>query len=238
MYRYAEYCPLAATTDVIGDYWTPLIVRELLFGTSHFNQLVRNLPEISRSLLSARLRALERANIVVCRRQDPGKMTSYSLTEAGRELGVVLDAMNAWGSRWGNIIHDPEAEAEDEQRAATDVDPMGAICMLKSRIRVSELPARRILMEVVAVGRRSEARAWILCEHGGASLCFTPPAFPVDFYVRGENLAMYRIWRQQLTMEEAMRCRRIQVEGERDILRQFVAWFDASVHDIPQALSA
>jgi hypothetical protein len=93
-------------------------------------------------------------------------------------------------------------------------------------------------MEVVAVGREREARAWILCEHGGASLCFTPPSFPVDVYVRGENLAMYRIWRQQLTMEEAMRCHRIQVEGERDVLRQFVAWFDAAVHDIPRALSA
>jgi DNA-binding HxlR family transcriptional regulator len=238
MYRYAEYCPLAATTDILGDYWTPLIVRELIFGTNHFNQLVRNLPDISRSLLSARLRALERANIVVCRRAKAGKVTSYSLTDAGRELGVVLDAMNQWGSRWGNIIHDPEAEAEEEQRSATDVDPMGAICMLKSRIRIAELPHRRLLMEVVAAGRRGEARAWILCEHGGASLCFTPPSYPVDVYVRGENLAMYRIWRQQLTMAEAVRSRRIEIEGDRDVCRRFVTWFDGLAQQAPRALSA
>jgi ubiquinone biosynthesis protein UbiJ len=60
----------------------------------------------------------------------------------------------------------------------------------------------------------------------------------VDVYVRGENLAMYRIWRQQLTMAEAVRSRRIEIEGDRDVCRRFVTWFDGLAQQAPRALSA
>ena len=85
MYVYGEYCPVAATTSVMGDYWTPLIVRELLYGTCRFNQLARNLPNISRALLANRLKTLERSGVLTCVRNGRN-VTSYALTDAGRDL--------------------------------------------------------------------------------------------------------------------------------------------------------
>src|SRR5438067_13840145 len=59
MFKYHQYCPVARACEILSDRWTPLIVRELLLGSGHFNDLRRGLPHISRSLLVARLRHLE-----------------------------------------------------------------------------------------------------------------------------------------------------------------------------------
>ena len=142
MYEYASYCPVAATTSVVGDYWTPLIVRELLYGTVRFNQLARNLPSISRSLLSDRLRKLDRDGVVECERRG-SNVTSYNVTPAGRGLQAVIDAMNEWGTRWGHRDASPQA-----------LDPMLTICMMKDRMRVEELPDSRVVVEVGFQGRR------------------------------------------------------------------------------------
>src|SRR5215213_3014453 len=149
MYLYAKYCPVAATTKVMGDFWTPLIMRELLYGTSHFNQLARNVPGIPRSVLAGRLRNLERAGLVVCARGGERHLTAYGLTPAGRDLRPVIEAMDAWGTRWA-----APAPAPDE------VDPLILICMLKSRLRIRELPEERVVLEVVVSGVRA-GRAWV-----------------------------------------------------------------------------
>jgi DNA-binding HxlR family transcriptional regulator len=64
MYLYGQYCPVARASEILADRWTPLIVRELLAGLRHFNDLDRGLPGISRALLVERLRRLERMGVV------------------------------------------------------------------------------------------------------------------------------------------------------------------------------
>lgn len=215
MYAYANYCPVAATTSVVGDYWTPLIVRELLYGTCRFNQLVRNLPLISRSLLADRLRKLERAGVVECQRSGPNA-TSYVLTPAGLGLQDLLDAMNEWGLRWGRRDPNPE-----------NLDPVLVICMLKDRLRPAELPTERVVLEVLATGDQ-KARAWLLCETGGVSLCFDPPGFDVDVWVTGQVLTLYAIWLQNTTMTEALRRGEVEVSGSPRLTKAFARWFDGA----------
>ena len=64
MYKYGQYCPVAMATEILGDRWTLLIVRDLLAGARHFNELERGLPGISRGLLAERLRRLHRTDVV------------------------------------------------------------------------------------------------------------------------------------------------------------------------------
>lgn len=213
MYLYANYCPVAATTSVIGDYWTPLIVRELLYGTLRFNQLARNLPSISRSLLADRLRKLEQAGVIECER-SARNVTTYRVTEAGKDLEGLIDAMNDWGLRWGRREPNPD-----------DLDPVLVICMLKDRLRMEELPAQRVVMEVVATGQK-EARAWLVCEVQSASMCFDPPGLEVDLWVRGKIPALYSIWLQSSTMSAALATGDIDVEGPAQLARAFTRWFD------------
>ena len=76
MAEYHQYCPVARASEILADRWTPLIVRELLAGSRHFNAIQRGLPGISRSLLAARLRHLEDAGVL--ERVQGGGRTSAS----------------------------------------------------------------------------------------------------------------------------------------------------------------
>jgi DNA-binding HxlR family transcriptional regulator len=83
MHLYGQYCPVTRAAEILADRWTLLIVRELLADVSHFNELERGLPRISRTLLSERLRRLEQAGVVERRLAPRGKRTEYRLTEPG-----------------------------------------------------------------------------------------------------------------------------------------------------------
>ena len=99
-FRYDQFCPLARATEVLGERWTLLIVRELFVGPQRFSDLGRRLPGVSSSVLSSRVRSLEEDGVLV-RRQlpPPAASTVFELTELGRALLPVVIAMSAWGLR-------------------------------------------------------------------------------------------------------------------------------------------
>ena len=92
---------------MLGDRWTLLIVREMLHGVCRFNELERCLPGISRSVLSQRLRHLQRVGLVV--RDDLGGQpgAEYHLTPAGRDLRPVMQAVGDWAATWAFGEPDP-----------------------------------------------------------------------------------------------------------------------------------
>ena len=98
MSGYGQFCPIAKASEVLGERWTHLVIRELGAGSEAFNDLRRGLPLMSPSLLSARLKSLEAAGVV--QRTESGKSVRYTLTEAGRELKPIILAMGTWGRRW------------------------------------------------------------------------------------------------------------------------------------------
>jgi len=93
-------CSIARSLEVMGDWWTPLIVRDLHLGLIRFDELATDL-EISRNLLTTRLAALVEHGLVERLRysEHPPRYT-YHLTVAGQELVPVLAALTAWGDRW------------------------------------------------------------------------------------------------------------------------------------------
>jgi DNA-binding HxlR family transcriptional regulator len=82
MHLYGQYCPIARAAEILADRWTVLIIRELLADINQFNELERGLPHVSRTLLTERLRRLERTGILVRRIAPRGKPTEYRLTQA------------------------------------------------------------------------------------------------------------------------------------------------------------
>ena len=98
--QYHQSCPVAKTLEVIGDRWTLLVVRDLLRGTQRFQDLLGSLPGIAPNILSARLKLMEEHGLI--RRQfysDHPPRAEYALTDRGRELGMVVGALAAWGGR-------------------------------------------------------------------------------------------------------------------------------------------
>ncbi|MFI6833781.1 winged helix-turn-helix transcriptional regulator [Kribbella sp. NPDC050241] len=94
------HCSLAQSLEVIGDWWTPLILRDLYLGLNRFDQFVGDLG-ISRNLLTDRLSTLIAGGLV---RRSPYQENpvryAYELTDAGQELVPILLALTAWGDRW------------------------------------------------------------------------------------------------------------------------------------------
>ena len=109
MRSYAQYCPIAKASEILGDRWTLLIVREMLGGASGFNELQRGLPGISRSVLTDRLRSLERAEIIERRTGPKGRTLEYRLTPAGRDLEPVVQAIGEWASPGRSPIPAPRS---------------------------------------------------------------------------------------------------------------------------------
>ena len=93
MSSYGQFCPIAKAMDVLDERWTLLVVRELLLGSRHFNELRRGNPKMSPALLSKRLRSLERAGVI--RRDEVDGRTSYHLTACGLELRPVVEGLGA-----------------------------------------------------------------------------------------------------------------------------------------------
>ena len=95
MSTYGQFCPVAKAMELLDERWTLLVVRELLQGSAHFNDLRRGVPKMSPALLSKRLKSLARAG-VVDRAEIDGR-TTYWLTRCGQELAGVVEALGAWG---------------------------------------------------------------------------------------------------------------------------------------------
>src|SRR5262249_26943333 len=111
MQKYGQYCPVARASEIVADRWTPLILRELILGSHRFNDIERGLPGISRSLLASRLRDLEDSNIVERLPGVRSKVAEYHLSEAGKDLKTVIEALGGWGVRW--TFGDPKPEELD-----------------------------------------------------------------------------------------------------------------------------
>jgi DNA-binding HxlR family transcriptional regulator len=107
MKAYHQYCPVAHALDQVGDRWELLIVRELMLGQRRYTDLAEALPGIGSNILATRLRDLEEAGIVrKTKLPPPWAVTVYELTERGRELDSVLQALAAWGA---STLGPPEA---------------------------------------------------------------------------------------------------------------------------------
>ena len=94
--RYGQFCPIAKAAEILAERWMPLVIHELLAGSTHFSDIHRGVPLMSPTLLSHRLKELERAGLV--EPQPVGvKRREWRLTEAGLALGPVIHQMGEWG---------------------------------------------------------------------------------------------------------------------------------------------
>jgi DNA-binding HxlR family transcriptional regulator len=103
MKRYGQRCAVARALDVIGERWTPLIVRELLLGPKRYTDLIEGLPGIGTNVLASRLSDLQAHGIIEKHMlPPPAPAAVYELTESGRALAPVLRELRTWGSQYGS----------------------------------------------------------------------------------------------------------------------------------------
>ncbi len=98
-------CPVEVTLSLLGNKWKVLILRELFKRTKRFGELSRAISGISQKMLTQQLRQMEKDGLINRRvyAEVPPRV-EYSLTEIGKSLKPVLDAMHRWGSRYNDLI--------------------------------------------------------------------------------------------------------------------------------------
>lgn len=94
-------CPVACALDIVGDRWTLLVIRDMLFGRSRFKDFSASPEGIPTNILADRLQRLLRQGLAEQVPVEDGSLRfGYALTEKGRSLGPLLEAMRDWGLKW------------------------------------------------------------------------------------------------------------------------------------------
>jgi DNA-binding HxlR family transcriptional regulator len=207
---YGQFCPVAVASEIFAERWTPVILRELVLGSRRFNDIQRGVPRISRALLVKRLRELAAHGVIVSAGGE------YRLTEAGQELGEVVVHLGTWGARWTAPVRRDRLDAK--------------LLMwdMRRRIAVERLPAERVVVRFdfrgVPAGHKAPKTYWLVMERPEVDLCILEPGFEVDVYVDADLAALSRVWLGEIPIRQAMREGGINLNGERQAVRDFPSW--------------
>lgn len=217
---YRQFCPVAMSAEILCTRWTVVLLREMMAGSTRFNDLRRGVPRMSPALLSQRLKDLEHAGILarVLSRDEPG-LREYHLTRSGRELEPIVNAFGVWGQRW--VQSELSLENLDVQLLMWD---------MRRGINPTPMPKRRATIQFLFSDVPPAQRAWwlIVTPGEGADLCSVDPGFDVDLYVSCDLRTMTAIWMGLDTVRAALRDERMKLTGDRKLGADMQTWLGLS----------
>ena len=217
MPAYGQFCPVAKSTEILGDSWSMLIVRELLLGSTRFSALERGLPRISPTVLNTRLKDLERNGVLVKRPLNGQRGHEYRLTPAGRELSGVIDALAVWGMRW----------ARDEM-ADEDADVTFLMFDIQRNLITGALPDGETVLSFHFPDLTEFSRWWLVCNGSEIDLCYQDPGKDVNAYVSATSRDLIAIWMGDISTAAAFDSDRLTLVGEAVVCKAFRKWFPLS----------
>jgi DNA-binding HxlR family transcriptional regulator len=214
MYKYGQYCPIAKALEILGDRWTLLIVRDMLTGTRHFNDLERGLPGISRGLLAERLRRLQQMGVVnKIDRGNDRRRTEYQLSQAGEELQAVIGSLLTWGAHWA--FNDPEPN---------ELDPVLLLWWMRDRVRVDQLPQQRVVVQFDFKGAVNES-FWLVLTKEDVSVCLTSPGFELNVLITADLATYFKIWLGKIRFSDALDEGLVEIDAIPSLADTFPDWF-------------
>ena len=210
---YGQFCPIAKATELLGERWMLLILRELFLGSHRFSDLQRGLSRISPSLLTKRLKQLEDAGVLIRKPQSGRKGYDYYLTPAGKELQPLIGTLAVWGMRWARgQLNDNELDVEflmwDIQR----------------RINLDLLPDGETVFCFIFDDIERYKNWWIVIRDHSIDLCTENPGHDVNLYISSSLKSMIELWEGDLSFKEAKRKELIRTQGDRNLSKSMESW--------------
>jgi DNA-binding HxlR family transcriptional regulator len=203
MKTYGQYCPIARGSEVFAERWTPLILRNMHLGCETFSEILAGLPGMSRSLLSSRLRQLEREHVLT------HEASRYRLTTAGEELTDLALDLGTWGARWLD-------------NTAAHADPFIVLWVWHRTVTPENAPPGRVVVRF-DIRTRPRQRYWLLFEHGSAEVCVRPPGIE-DLIVETDPMTLMHLHMGRMTTSEAEARGSWIVTGPRRLARHLLSW--------------
>ncbi len=224
---YYQFCPVAMAAEILCTRWTMVLVRELVAGSTRFNDLRRGVPRMSRTLLAQRLRELEAAGIVE-RKPVPGSQSvDYLMTPAGRDLFPVVEAFGIWGQKW--VQAEPSLKNLDVSLLMWD---------MRRSIDPSPLPKQRTVLQFLFHDVPASKRNWWLVVEpsGDTDLCLIDPGFEVDLFVTTDLKTMTAVWMGLTTVKAS--ADKFEIHGRRDLAATMQQWLGLSPFAVQQKLAS
>lgn len=217
---YRQFCPVAMAAEVLCTRWTIIVLRELMAGSTRFNELRRGVPRMSPALLSQRLKELEAAGVIsrTASAVEPG-VVEYRLTRSGRDLAPVVDAVGIWGQRWVEAA--PSLE---------NLDPQLLMWDMRRNLDLKPLPKRRLVIQFLFAEQPTGLRKWwlIVDPETGVDLCPSDFGFDVDLYVSVDLRSMTAIWMGLDTVRAAVDEGRMLLTGPDEVASAMQSWLGLS----------
>jgi DNA-binding HxlR family transcriptional regulator len=215
MRSYGQYCPMARASELLAERWTLILVRNLLAGCRTFGDLRAGAPGIPKALLSARLESLTHAEIVVRRPRTSGRGWEYELTEKGRALRSVCEALGAWGAAWLEI--EPH-----------HVDPAYVVWATARLVDLEKVPQPGVTIRLDLSQGAGVRRFWMLLFAPRVEVCTTSLGRHEDLVVSTDPQTLADCNLRRTRLAAAMRTGRLQVSGPPALIRSLPSWIAAS----------
>lgn len=215
---YGQFCPVSMAAEILCTRWTVVLLREMLCGSTRFNDLRRGLPRMSPTLLSKRLKELELAGVIRTVPIAAGVM-EYHLTEAGEELRPIVLGIGFWGQRW-----------VESRLSLRNLDPTLLMWDMRRNLSPDPLPPRRCTIQFLYPELPEAKRDWwLVVESGAVDLCNFDPGFEVDLLVTSSLKTMTAIWMGLTRLDAELRTGQVQLDGDPAIARAMQVWLKLSV---------
>jgi DNA-binding HxlR family transcriptional regulator len=219
MAGYGQFCPMAKATEVIGEKWTLLVLRELFLGTTRFNDFQRAISRMSPTLLAKRLRHLEKCGIIIRKKLSGRSGYEYRLTAAGKELGPLIEILSVWGMRWARgRLTDDELDVEFLMRE------------LQRRLQSEHLPDGETVICLSFNELIKHKSWWLLVDGNVVDLCTEDPGKNVDLYINSSVRTIVEVWEGDLDMRAALRNGSIKAHGSRHLVQTMPDWFGVCMY--------
>lgn len=215
---YKQFCPVAMAAELLCTRWTMVLLRELVAGSTRFNDLRRGVPKMSPTLLSRRLKELEAAGVIERRPLKSEKgVFEYRMTASGKDLRPVVEAMGFWGQKW-----------VEARLSLKNLDPSLLMWDMRRNLNPSPLPDGRTVIQFLYRELPVSKRSWWLVveSHGGVDLCWSDPGFDVDLYVSTDLRTMTAIWMGLTTVEKESA--KVALTGNHEIASRMQTWLGLS----------
>lgn len=218
MKRYGQFCPVAKAAEVFCERWTPLILRDLALGASRFKDLQRGVPLASPTLLSQRLKQLEKEGVVQRRKSASGRSWTYHLTPAGQDLAPIVLSLGVWGQKWSR-----------RELAKHEVDLGLLLWAIERGAKPEAFRRDRTVVQLKLTDQIEKKRYWwFLNEAGRCELCLKAPDQNVDLFLEATLRNMIYVWRGDLTLARALDTGRLHAHGTRYAERALPQWLGVS----------
>jgi DNA-binding HxlR family transcriptional regulator len=216
--EYGQFCPIAKATEIIGEKWTVLIIREALMGSKRYSEFQRGLSLISPTMLSKRLDSLVTHGLLMKKRIPAQKGYEYFPTTSCKELLPIIRSLGNWGMRWAR-----------SNLTKTDYDVELLMLYLQRSVVPENLPGNENVIRFKFADIEDLSEWWLVITGDVVDICVKDPGKEVDVYFSTTVKTMADIWMGDTTYRKAMAGGTLKIVGHRALTRNITAWMNLSL---------